>query len=576
VRALLLALALVASGTQAAAPRLTVEVEGVEDQLLDNVRALLSIEQYKGATELSDASVERLHARAPDEVRAALRPFGHYQPKLTATLEPVAGGWRARYRIEPGPPLRFTGFEVAIDGPGRDAPHFARAIEDAPLVLGAAARHADYEALKRALLAAADDDGYLEARFTESALEVDPPALGARVRIELATGERTYFGVVSFDQSVVAPELLERYVEIRAGEPYRLSRLLELQYALNDSDYFRLVEVEPQRQAIDAERRVPILIRLTPREQRRWTFGFGYGTDTGPRGSVAYEDRRLNAHGHRGAIEVSDSEVKTELGFRYTIPLARPASERLSFEARLVEEDLGDTQSRRGEIGANITKTFGALKQTTYVSYEQERSDLPSAPDLRSALLVGGASFSQRRSDSPLFTTRGYRWSVDAHGAHDQLLSDLTFLQYRVDGKLVFPIAPGSRLLLRGEYARSMLATLDELPTSQRLFAGGDQSVRGYGYDSLGDTDLNGRVIGGTEMVSASVEVDQMFTRRWGAALFVDAGDASASGALAPRFGAGVGLRWLSPIGLLRLDVGFALDQDIGGWHLHFGIGPDL
>jgi translocation and assembly module TamA len=575
-RALLLALALGAGLAQGAAPRLAVEVEGLEGEARDNVLAFLSIQQYRDSAELSDASVERLHARAPDEVRAALRPLGYYRPKVEASLAEVEGGWRARYLIAPGEPVRFAGFDVAVGGPGRDAAGFARAIEGSPLELGAPARHADYEALKRALLAAAEDDGYLEARFATSALEVDPAAGTARVRLALETGERTFFGEVTFDQSVVSPELLARYVEIRAGEPYSVRRLLELQYALNDSDYFRLVDVAPQREAIDAQRRVPIVVRLTARERQRWTFGFGYGTDTGPRGSIGYEDRRLNAAGHRGSVELSDSEVKTEVTFRYTIPLARPASERLGFEAKLVEEDLGDTQSRRQQLGASLSKTFGALRQVSYMSYDQERSDLPSGPDLRSSLLVGGTTFSQRRSDSPLYATRGYRWSFDAHGAHDSLLSDLTFLQYRVEGKAIWPLDDRSRLLVRGEYARSLFAALDALPTSQRLFAGGDQSVRGYGYDSLGDTDVDGKVIGGTRMFSAGVEVDRMFSERWGAAAFVDLGDASASSSLSPKVGAGVGLRWRSPIGLLRLDVGWALDSDIGGWHLHFAIGPEL
>lgn len=556
--------------------RVVVEIEGLDGDLLDNARAFLSIERYKDSADLSEASVERLHARASDELRAAVRPFGYYQTEVVATLEPDARGWTARYRVALGEPVRVRAFEVAVDGPGRDDPAFAAVLAEPPLAVGAIARHDRYDALKRALLTAAEDSGYLEARFSEHALEVDPTAGEARIRLKLATGERSYFGALTFEQDVVDQALLDRYVEFEEGEPFSMRKLLALQYALNDSNYFRVVEIEPQRDAIGADRQIPIRVRLTPRERTRWTFGLGYGTDTGPRGSVGWEDRRINRHGHRATAEISHSEIKSELKLSYSIPLARPASERLSFQAEAVEEEKGDTLSRRTEFGARIDKTFGRLKQTIYLRFEQERSDFPTDPDLRSQLLVPGVLWAHTRTDSPLFARHGQRLTLDVHGASDAVLSDITFLQYRVTGKLVRPLGERSRVIARAEYARSLGAPLAELPSSQRMFAGGDQSVRGYGYESIGETDSNGQVIGGTVLGTASLEVDRLFTKTWGAALFVDAGDAVDTSPFDAKVGAGVGLRWRSPIGMLRLDVAWALDDVVEGWHLHFAIGPDL
>lgn len=560
----------------APATRIKVEVEGLEGEQLANARAFLSIERYKDAADLSEASVERLHGRASDELRAALKPFGHYRPEVEATLEADARGWIARYRIKPGAPVLVRALEVAVDGAGRDDPAFAAVLADPPLVIGAPARHDRYEQLKRALLTAAEDSGYLEARYAEHALEVDPVAGEARVRLKLITGERSYFGALRFEQDVVEQALLDRYVEFAPGEPFSMRKLLDLQYALNDSDYFRLVEIEPERGAIDAERRIPVRARLTARERTKWTFGLGYGTDTGPRGTIGWEDRRINRLGHRARAELAASAISTELKLAYTVPLARPASERLSFQAQAIEEDKGDAQSRRSEFGARIDKTFGRLKQSIYAQFEYERSIFPTDPELRSQLLVPGVFWAHTRSDSPLFTRDGERWTLDLHGASEAVYSDVTFFQYQLSGKLVRPLGERSRFITRGEYARSLGASLAELPASQRLFAGGDQSVRGYGYESIGETDVNGKVIGGTEMATVSVEVDHLFTERWGAALFIDAGDAVDTSEFDPKLGTGVGLRWRSPIGMLRLDLGFALDDQLEGWHLHFAIGPDL
>jgi translocation and assembly module TamA len=571
-------LAPLAAAPAAAAPaaRIKVEIEGLEGELLANARAFLSIERYKDSPDLSDASVERLHARARDELRAALRPFGYYRTEVEATLAADERGWIARYRVTAGTPALVRGFDVAVEGAGRDDPAFATVLAEAPLALGAPARHDRYEALKHALLTAAEDSGYLEARFVENALEVDPVAGEARVRLKLATGERSYFGALSFEQDVVDQDLIDRFVEIHEGEPFSMRKLLSLQYALNDSNYFRLVEIEPQREAIGPDRRIPVVVRLTPRERKRWTFGLGYGTDTGPRGSIGWEDRRINRRGHRATAELADSEVKTELKLSYSIPLAHPASERLSFQGEAIEEEKGDTLSRRTEVGARIDKTYGHLKQTLYLQFEYERSDFPTDPDLRSQLLVPGVIWSVTHSDSPLFTRDGERWTFDLHGASDSVYSDISFYQYQLTGKLVRSIGERSRFITRAQYARSLGAALDELPVSQRLFAGGDQSVRGYGYESIGETDVNGKVIGGTELAVASVELDHLFTERWGAAVFVDAGDAHDTTPFDAKVGAGTGLRWRSPIGMLRLDIAWALDDVIEGWHIHFAIGPDL
>ncbi len=583
---LLLGLALLAPGGTADAasgidgllkrpPALKVEVEGVEDELRDNVVTFLSIERYRDDPELSDAMVERLHARAPGEIRTALRPFGYYRPKVEAALEPTERGWIARYTIEPGEAVRVAAVDIAFEGPGRDDPAFGAAIAEAPLKVGAIARHDRYELMKDRIQAAAEDNGYLDGRFVAAALEVDPGAGEAKVKLRFATGQKLLFGAIRFEQDVVDQALIDRYVGFAPGDPFSVRKLLDLQYALNDSDYFKLVEITPQRGEVGADRRVPVDVRLTERERTKWTFGVGYATDTGPRGSVGYEDRRVNRSGHRAAIELEDSEIKTDLKLTYQVPLEHPASERLAFKGEWTEEQKGDTLSRKTEVGVSLNKAFGRLRQSTYLDYELEHTEQPLVADQVSHLLVPGASLAWTETDAPLFVRRGLRLAADVHGAHEGLISDASFLQYGFSGKLVRS-SGASRFIARMSYADTLIADATELPSSQRLFAGGDQSVRGYGYESIGPTDVDGNVIGGTESISGSVEVDHLFTKAWGAALFVDAGDAVDDTPLEPKIGAGFGVRWVSPIGMLRVDIGFPLSPGYDGWQLHLSIGPDL
>lgn len=552
-----------------------VEVVGVEDELRDNVLQFLSLERNRGEPELSDAMVERLHARAPNEIRAALKPFGYYTPTVESLLEPTDKGWSARYTIDPGEPTRLVAFDVAFEGPGKDDPAFRSTLVDSPLRMGAVARHDRYELLKDRIQAAAEDNGYLDGRFATAVLEVDPGVGEAKVRLLFVTGDKLLFGPIRFEQDVVDQALIDRYVTIVQGEPFSVRKLLDLQYALNDSDYFKLVEVTPERGAVGPDRQVPVTVRMTPRERHKWTFGLGYATDTGPRGSVGFEDRRVNRSGHRAKVELEDSEIKTELQMTYTVPLERPATERLAFKGQWTDEQKGDTVSRKSEVGVSVSKSFARLRQTTYLDYEHENTDQPGVATVVSNLLVPGASLAYTETDAPLFVRRGQRVSVDVHGAHEGLISDATFLQYGLAAKLVRSFG-SSRFITRASYASTLIADATELPASQRLFAGGDQSVRGYGYESIGPTDATGNVVGGTQSASASVELDRLFTKQWGAAVFVDAGDAVDDTPLDPKIGAGVGVRWLSPIGMLRVDVGFPLSEGYDGWHLHLSIGPDL
>jgi translocation and assembly module TamA len=119
----------------------------------------------------------------------------------------------------------------------------------------------------------------------------------------------------------------------------------------------------------------------------------------------------------------------------------------------------------------------------------------------------------------------------------------------------------------------------DKLPPELRFFAGGDRSIRGYGFQTIGPQNENGLVVGGRYLAVASAEYEYYFTRNWGIATFVDAGDAfSTFGNFRTRIGSGLGLRWRSPVGMLRADIGTPVHDPDGktGIELHLVIGPDL
>jgi translocation and assembly module TamA len=184
----------------------------------------------------------------------------------------------------------------------------------------------------------------------------------------------------------------------------------------------------------------------------------------------------------------------------------------------------------------------------------------------------------KKRADDPLFVRDGYALTLLAR-ASPGLLSDTRFEQVRADAKWIRGIGDSARLILRGTVGAMHVGDFDQLPPELRFFAGGDRSIRGYAYQTIGPQNANGLVLGGEDLVVASAEYEYYFKPNWGVATFVDSGDAfTGFSNFKTRIGTGIGLRWRSPVGMLRADIGVPVNDPYGqtGVQLHLIIGPDL
>jgi translocation and assembly module TamA len=287
-----------------------VEIRGVDEELRQNVLAYLSFERYrKGGAELNADIVDRLHNRIEREVQEALKPFGYYAPKVESTVTDQGHNtWRVVVNIELGEPVRVEHIDVRVDGPGETDPLFERILRRLPLHAGDPLRHAAYEAIKSDLQRTAATYGYLDAKLIRNELVVDPTRHTANIGLELETGERYRFGTTTIEQHVVREKLVRHYLRYREGEPYDLTQVLRSQFALDDSQYFSNLEVRPG----DPDRElhtVPVTISADPSRRHRYSFGAGYSTDTGVRGTVGFEDRHINTLGHSFSVEVQAAQV---------------------------------------------------------------------------------------------------------------------------------------------------------------------------------------------------------------------------------------------------------------------------
>jgi translocation and assembly module TamA len=618
-----LLLCLLVARIAGAASAVDVDVHGVDDELRDNVLAYLSFERYeKGGAELTPTTVERLHERVEREVTAALRPFGYYEPQVQSSVTQSSNGtWKVSIDITPGTPVLVDHIDVHVDGPGETDPLFQRILNQLPLRKGQRLNHKHYEDIKNDLQRTAATYGYFDAKLIRNELVVDPSKHTANIGLEMETGERYHFGVTTIKQRVIKDSLVRRYLRYHEGEPFDLTQVLRTQFALDDAQYFANLEVlpgEPDRSA----HTVPVNISADASRRHRYSVGAGYATDTGPRGTLGFDDHRINSSGHTFSVEVQAAQVtKYSLQGRYTIPVGDPAVESLSLRGSIEQRDWGDVTTNTTSVGPAFTAVTGGWQHVWLVNavHTTSRDDNSSVELVRGSqsdnLLVPEldiASVPKGYLGEPLFERPLF---IEIRGSHASLGSDSNFFQVHVQAERVLPIARKWHLLLRGEVGATFVSEFSQLPTVFRFFAGGDNSVRGFGYADLSPTQpttvcvdqtlpsppnpcpvppgyetVYSRV-GGKDVITGTVEVVRDLPKSLGIATFFDYGNAFDSWADATRlaYSVGVGLRVRLPVLTLGVDIAKPLYEPCaqpievgrtsctpGGVRLHINFSPKL
>jgi len=550
-----------------------VELSGVEGPAAANVLAFIDLDD-----EPCDAPrwrVEQLRAQAPARVRQALQVYGYYEPKIDSTLEFETSCWHAKIQITPGEPVKIRDVDVKLVGAAQRDPAFAGFTAQALLTPGTVLDHGAYEALKRGWSDLARERGYADAQFSVNRIDVYPDEHAADISLHFDSGPRYAFGELSLVQDVLTDKLVRSYIQFAPGDPYEARRLTELYSALVDSGYFRTIDVHPLDP--DHERHtIAVEVVLTEAARRQISYGVGFSTDTGPRFRFGRNNRLVNERGHQLGVNAQLSPVISELTASYRMPLRDSRSEWVNYDTGLKREDTESSKSESLELGArrvlerpnDWTRTLMAILQIEDFEVADQSG--------RSRLLMPGVDWTRIRADNAIRPVKGSRLSLEVRTANDSLGSDTTFLQTIVQGKWIWSLTGGGRFLVRGKIGATAKRSFDELPPSVRFFAGGDNSVRGYDYEALGPVDENGDVVGGSKLATGSFEFEKPLRERWSLAFFVDSGNAFEGTRLDAKTGAGIGGRWKSPLGPIRVDLAHPFNDPTTDWRFHVSLGPDL
>jgi len=560
----------------AAEEKVKVEIEGVGEEIMENIRAYLSLE--KPPSRPTETMVRRLYNQAPEEIKQALQAMGYYQPRIDSELLQDDKKWIARFKIDPGPPVRLTRLDLTLTGEGSEDSEFQRLLENLPLREGEVLHHGRYEQAKELLENLAAERGYFDARFTTHRLELNLQQNEASAQLDFDTGPRYRLGVVRFRQNGETFDLrfLDRFVPFEPGEPFHADQILALNSLLVNSGYFSRVDVRPIREEAE-ELTLPIEATAIARKKYELSVGLGYGTDTGLRAILGWDNHRINEWGHRFRSELELSILRQSLTTNYQIPLQQPATDRLEFQAGVQQEDTETAESRLGQVG--VSRSVLRWKEwieTLFLNYRTETYEVGEQRG-HSRLILPGVTYTRTLTDRAASSRRGSTISFTIQGTDEVIGSDMHLLQSRIDGKIIRPIAKPGRILLRLNLGWTWVSNFEELPATLRFFAGGDRSVRGYTYNSLGPVDETGDVIGGRYLAVGSAEYDYRFAKNWSIAFFYDVGNAfNEIDEMNPQQGVGVGGRWYSPVGPVRVDLAYALDQPGFAIRFHINMGPDL
>ncbi len=573
-----------------------VRIDGLDEAMTANVRTALSLEDAKGKR-VSDARLDYLLRVAEDETREALEPFGYYSPVITIS-ESGAGAALAEdapvsvaITVRAGEPVRVRSAQVAIEGGGDDDRYLKEELDAFSPKVGDVFEHARYEQSKAFITRRLAERGYFDADFAARKVEVTRAQQAADIDLRWNSGDRYAMGDIVFEQTpkpVVRDALLQKFVYWKEGDYYHQGRLDRLRKSLSGLDYFSRIDIEPQPENA-VEGRVPVKVRLTPAKRSIYTVGGSYGTDSGFGVSLGLERRYLNARGHKGLAQLDYAEKRKTLTLQHRIPAFawRDGWYTTSLQAYDEQTDYINTRryeavfSRSGQYNRdfNLVASLHALRERWAYDYD---SRLRPVTLYRQATYVYPSLVAEYvKADDRIQPRNGFGGTATLRGGLQGAGSDANFLQLHVRGSWFRGLGARSRLIVRGEFGATYTDDLIEIPPTLRFYAGGDRSVRGYEYREIGPriAATAGRkayALGAKNVIATSVEYEQYLSDSWGFAAFADGGSAFDGQPEGWRNGVGVGVRWKSPIGPLRVDVARGLDAPDASFTLHINVGADL
>ena len=552
-----------------------VNVMGAPEILSNNLKAHLpSLRNL--ACDSSSERVERFIEASGDKLIEGADAVGYFSATFQTKATREQDCWVLNITVKPGETVKVRQQDIQLSGAGEPMPEFRKIMAELPYKSGDVLVTSGYENFKSRLKSTAGRLGFFDAQFVKRQIAVNINAGVADIILYFDTGKRYQIGEVKVEQDVLSDRHLNRYLRLKEGETYDSDTLLAQRRILEGSGYYQDVQVS-SRFSDAKDNKVPVEINALRRKRYTYTANIGYATDTDVRLEAGMETHWVNSSGHKldGKLRLSNND--SGLAFNYKVPLWQPEHEYASVSADWSSTDNTDIKSEKLELEFNYNRiTDTDWQQTAFISFLNEETQVANELPVNSQLTLFGARLNKTERDHSLFPTKGWRLRAEVQGAHKGVFSDLSLLQGSVEGKYLYTFEHKGKLLLRGELGSSWTDDFAELPKSLRFFAGGQSSVRGYDFESIGEVNAEGSVVGGQHKIVSIAEYEYPVTEKIGLAAFVDAGSVFDQwNDQSFAVGYGLGVRYKSPLGPVRVDLAVP-KSDSSDVHFYFSLGPDL
>lgn len=535
-----------------------------------------NIEAYIGTYNDQDIqSLFRLQNTVKQQATKASQALGYYD----AEIHTVISNKKAKYpklkvKVLLGDPIYLQKVNIQILGDAAKLKAF-RTPSGQDLITGAVLNHGAYDAAKSQINSQALYYGFFWGHFSRHQLLIDPEEHSANIDIAYQSGPRATLGKVTFNKenNPFNDDLLYRFVGFKPGTPYNADLIATLNQDLQSSGYFETVRIDAL--PTDPEHtQIPVKADITPAKSKQLSVGLGFSTDLGPRAQLGWERPWINSSGHKLGFSSEVSAPKQNVTAWYQIPMQHPLTDNVRFVTGLQHEDILDTESTLYTVGVERNNKYkSGWMRTLFLRWQDEYYQIDH-DDQNNMYLMPGINLSYLQSDDPIDPSKGFRLQFGLSGAKEHILSATDFIRYTAAAKGLYTFEDKHRIFSRIELGGIDSPKFNKIPPSLRFYAGGDQSVRGYNYQTLSPRDNNDKKVGGRYMMAGSLEYQYQFAEKWRVGVFVDKGNASNSLDMELKTGIGTGIQWISPVGPIRLDLAHGIENN--SLLLHFSMGSQL
>ncbi len=567
----------------------TLQVVSSNEDIGDYLERYLDISRFTGFPDLQPAELRELLSRVQANARDLLAARGYFNPHLNVEVREPAGGPGARRRIvidvDPGEQARVAQHLIRFAEPMNSDPAGAQQRETIRrewlLQDGDAFTQAQWDAAKSQGLRVLQQLRYPAARIRDSRATVDPDTNRVRLEVTYDAGPAYRFGALRLEGvKRYDAQGVRNIAHLPTGNVYSEAALLDSQQRLIASGYFDSAFLMLDSSHPDP-RQATVVAQLHEAPLQKIVFGAGYSTDTGPRLSVDHTHNRMWPLGWRAVNRATVGTQTQSLSTNWT---AMPAASGWAWNTGLVLEraDAGDIKSDSLSLTGGRSLLGTRIERRYYLQYDASRAEGSGGPPGSSSLL-GNYAWTDRDFDDRLAPTSGHGLAFEAGAGMTVTPRSKPFLRLVVRALQLWPFGERneagkrSRLALRAEFGTIFARQDADIPSRLLFLTGGDTTVRGYSYQSIGARLPDGSIYGARNMALGSVEWQHPITlfgnaRSFEHVLFVDAGTAADKLRHARLFpGVGTGLRWASAVGPLELDVAYGTKT--GKWRLHLRVG---